>query len=102
MKSKDRIQTIIGYVDVTEDDDDIDGLTISTDEEVYIVEMNRHGRRLLDEAGSEVEATGVVKQDKNGKNIITITNFEVLEDKDDDYYEDEDDDYYEDDRDDWD
>jgi vacuolar-type H+-ATPase subunit E/Vma4 len=111
MKKEGKTETIIGYVDETEDDD-IVGLIISTEEEDFVVEMNKHGRRLLQELGSEVEATGTVVRGKDGKKTISITSFEILdededEDEDEEYvdnYRDEEfenDDFYRDDRDDW-
>jgi vacuolar-type H+-ATPase subunit E/Vma4 len=113
MKKEEKTETIIGYVDETEDDD-IVGLIISTEEEDFVVDMNKHGRRLLQELGSEVEATGVVKRSKDGKKTISITSFEILDEEDDeedeeeiyaDQYRNDDDfendDFYRDDRDDW-
>lgn len=95
MKKATKLETIVGRVEETEENDVV-GVVISTDEEDYVVEMNRQGRRLLDEVGAELEATGEVTRDKEGNKIISIREYEVFEDDDDD---DED---YEDDGDDWD
>ena len=99
MKKANKLETIVGYVEETEDDDVV-GVVISTDEEPYIVEMNKQGRRLLQEVGSEVEATGEVSRDKDGNKTISIREYEVFEDEDDDY--DEDDRIYDGDLEDWD
>ena len=99
MKKEDKTETIIGYVGETEDDD-IVRLTILTDDEDYVVEMNKQGRKLLQELDSEVEATGVIKRNRDGSNIITITKFQVIDDTyddEDEYDDDDDDDYYDDD-----
>jgi hypothetical protein len=111
MKKEDKTETIIGYVGETEDDDVV-RLTILTDEEDYVVEMNKQGRKLLQELDSEIEATGVIKRNRDGSNIISITKFQVIDDAyedEDEYDDDEDDDDYDDgddeddmdDRDDW-
>ncbi len=100
------------------EDDDIIRLTIFAGEEEYLVEMNKQGKKLLQVLDSEVKATGKIKQDSDGRNMICITKFEIIDDDytdenfDDENYDDDDfddgdsDDYnvYEDDqgnRDDW-
>jgi hypothetical protein len=101
MKKANKLETIVGFVEET-DEDDVVGVIISTDEEPYIVEMNKQGKRLLQEVGSEVEATGEVTRDKDGNKTISIRGYEVFEDEDEDDDYDEDDRFYDDDRDDWD
>lgn len=81
-KETTRLTTIVGYVEEIEEDDNI-GAIIYTDDEDYIVEMNKQGRTLLDEAGSEVRVTGTVSKDKDGTKRIAVLRFEVLETEDD-------------------
>lgn len=92
MKKATKLETVLGRVEETEDNDVV-GVVISTGEEDYIVEMNRQGRRLLQEVGAEVEATGEVARDKEGNKTISIREYEVFENDDDDYYEDDGDDW---------
>jgi len=84
--------TIIGYVTELDEDDEGESVKISTDDDDYIVEMNKQGKKLLDLMDRDVEATGTVQNDKDGNKVITVSSFEVLED-DDDFDDDEDDDY---------
>ncbi|MDZ7580077.1 MAG: hypothetical protein U5R30_05500 [Deltaproteobacteria bacterium] len=58
--------TLIGFVDPLDDDDDNTGVKISTDEDEYIVEMNRTGKKLLNMIDEEIQATGRVSVDSNG------------------------------------
>ena len=92
-------EIIIGIIKEI-DDDDISAIAILADGEYYIVEMNKQGKKLLDEIESKVEATGSIKTDPDGTHRITINFFEVFEPEDDffddydhgnnDYCEDED------------
>ena len=95
--------TIVGVVEEYEEEDT--GLIIATDEDDYVVELNKQGKKLSQEVGMDVEVTGVVTKDDDGTTRITIKKFEVLEFDDDDddddetYFDDDDDDetYYDDD-----
>lgn len=88
--------TVVGFVREIEDDDDVLGLEISTDEDDYVVELNKEGKKLFDLVDRDIEATGIVTEDEDGLARITISSFEVLETEDD--YDDEDDDRFLDDR----
>jgi hypothetical protein len=88
MKKQAKLETIIGYVNEMEDDDVV-GLIISTEEDDYVVEMNGRGKRLQDEVGARVEATGAVKREKDGTKIISISDFEILEEESEEYEEEE-------------
>ena len=89
--------TIFGILEEIENDDDSIGLVIATDEEDYIVEMDKKGKELLDEIDRDIEATGVVTKDEDGVNHITLSSFELFEPDDEfdddefDYQDDEDD-----------
>jgi hypothetical protein len=86
MKKQAKLETIIGYVDEREDDDVI-SLIISTDEDDYVVEMNGRARKLQDEVGARVEATGSVKREKDGTKVISISDFEILDEETEEYEE---------------
>jgi len=87
--------TIFGIIEEIENDDDSIGLIIETDEEDYIVEMDKKGKELLDEIDINIEATGVVTKGEDGVNHITISSFELFEPDDD--FDDDDFDYQDDD-----
>jgi hypothetical protein len=95
MQKGHKADTIIGYVGETEDDDNV-RLTIFAGEEDYLVEMNTQGKKLMQALDSEVKATGEIKQDRDGRNILCITKFEIIDDDytdenfDDEKYDDDD------------
>ena len=89
---KNKTATIVGYVDPIDEDDSEAGVVISTDnDEEYLVDPNKQGRRLLNLLGEKIRAQGTVAQTEDGENQISITAFEVLEyqetSEDDDYSE---------------
>ena len=87
-------ETIIGVVKEI-DDDDNSAIAILADGEYYIVDMNKKGKKLLDEIESKVEATGSIKTDPDGIHRIAVNYFEVFEPEDDfaDDYDYDNDDY---------
>ena len=91
MSNEGKLKTIIGYVGETEDDDAV-RLTILSDEEDYIVEMNKQGKKLLQALDCEVRASGRIQRNRDGGNMIAITKFEIIDDDYEDYEDDEDDD----------
>jgi hypothetical protein len=68
--------TLIGFVDPLDDDDDNTGVKISTDEDEYIVEMNRTGKKLLNMIDEEIQATGRVSVDSNGTKTFDVKTFD--------------------------
>ena len=73
-------ETIVGYVDPIDEDDHDAGIIISTeDNEEYLVDLNKQGRKLLDLIGEEVKVHGAVTQTEGGENRISVTKFEVLD-----------------------
>jgi hypothetical protein len=92
--------TIIGVVEEIEDESG-DGVIIATDDDDYVVELNKQGKRLSQEVDMDVEVTGIVTKDGDGTKRISVTKFEVLESDDDDddeiYYGDDDDESFDDD-----
>ena len=95
--------TIVGVVEEYEEGEDT-GLIIATDDDDYVVELNKQGKRLFQEVGMDVEATGFVTKNGDGTKQITVTKFEVFDSDDDDedelFYDDDDDEIYDDDDDD--
>jgi len=85
-------ETIVGYVVPSEwdSDDNVVSIAISTEEDDYLVEMNKLGEELFDFLDEDVEVTGLVREDRDGTKRIRITSYEVLEDVDDDFEEEED------------
>jgi hypothetical protein len=92
--------TIVGVVAENEEENGT-GVIIATDDDDYVVELNKQGKRLSQEIDMDVEVTGIVTKSEDGTKRITVTKFEVLESDDDDddelYYGDEDDESYDDD-----
>jgi len=89
---KNKTITITGFVDPVDEDDSESGVVISTDnDEEYLVDQNKQGRRLLNLLGERIKAEGTVTRTEDGENQISITAFEVLEyeetSEDDDYSE---------------
>lgn len=83
--------TIVGYVRTFGEEDE--GIEICTDENDYIVEMDKVGKRLHNYIDKDVEVTGTISKDDEGNEVIKVTEFDILE------TEDEGDDDYDDDRD---
>jgi uncharacterized membrane protein YcgQ (UPF0703/DUF1980 family) len=85
-------ETIVGYVVPSEwdNEDNVVAISISTEDDDYLVEMNKLGEELFDFLDEDVEVTGLVREDRDGTKRIQITTYEVLEDVDDEYEEEED------------
>ena len=106
MKKKETIketeETIVGYVIPYEwdNEDNVISISVSTDDDDYLVELNKLGEELFDFLDEDVEITGIVREDKDGTKRIKVTGYEVMEDTDEKYNEDDDLGYDEDDEDD--
>jgi len=91
-----REETVVGYVVPSEWDseDNVVSITIATDADDYVVEMNKLGEELFDFLDEDVEVTGTVREDKDGTKRLLVISYEVLEDEefdDEDFsYDDED------------
>jgi hypothetical protein len=85
-------ETIVGYVVPSEwdNEDNVVAIGISTEDDEYVVELNKLGEELFDFLDEDVEVTGLVRDDKDGTKRIRVTSYEVLEDTEDEYEEDED------------
>jgi hypothetical protein len=92
-------ETIVGYVVPSEwdSDDNVVAISICTDDDDYVVELNKLGEELFDFLDEDVEVTGVVREDKDGTKRLRVTSYEVVEDKEEEYNENEDYDYDDDD-----
>ena len=86
IKSQEQI-TIIGFVDPIDEDDDNSGLVISTENEQYIVNLDKTGEKLLNMIDEEVQVTGRLSIAGDGTKSITVISFDYAP-----YGEDEDDD----------
>jgi uncharacterized membrane protein YcgQ (UPF0703/DUF1980 family) len=88
-------ETITGYIVPSEwdNEDNVVAISISTDDDDYVVELNKLGEELFDFIDEDVEVTGIVREDKDGTKRVRVISYEVLEDTDDEYDEDEDFDY---------
>ena len=72
--------TIVGYVDAVDEDDKQAGIIITTnDDDEFLVELNKEGKRLMNMIGEQVQVSGLVKKIKSGEDRITVSKFEVLE-----------------------
>ncbi len=80
--------TFPGYVVATDwdDDDNVTGLEIIADDDTYCVEKNALWDELVDLSQEDVEITGIVFEERDGTKRIEVTDYDVL-----DEIEDEDD-----------
>jgi hypothetical protein len=97
-------ETLIGFILPSnwDNDDNVTGISISTDDDEYMVENNKLGEELFDFLDEDVRVTGLVTDEKDGTKRITISDYEILEladeeesldygDEEDEYRYDEDD-----------
>ena len=63
-----------------DEDDNVIGVAISTDEEYYVVQNSGKGRELLDHLGEDIEVKGTVtRDDDTGISTITVLSYRILE-----------------------
>jgi hypothetical protein len=94
LKRTGKKMSVAGFIEAFDYDDGASGLKLVTDEDEYIVQSDKIGKRLGNLEGEEVEATGMVSQDESGAKHIKVESFEAMEfndndDYNDDYYDDE-------------
>ena len=77
--------TIVGIVKETGDNWKSPEVIILTDNQNYVVKMNRAGKDLLYEVGNKVEVTGIIKEAKDGIRRFSISGYKVFEMEDDVY-----------------
>ena len=88
--------TITGYVEEFDSIEDGVGILIAVDDdENYVVEPNKKGKRLSSFLDERVKVTGLVSKDRDGLKYISVSTFDIFEDTE-DYY-DRDDDRFDDD-----
>ena len=84
--------TITGFVEEFDSIEDGIGILIAADDdENYVVEPNKKGRKLSAFIDERVKATGLVTKDRDGLKYINVSTFNVFEDIE-DYQDYEDDD----------
>ena len=84
--------TIVGYVDEVEAKDGSPAIQITTeDDECYHVHSDPKGDELFDFLDEEVAVSGVIQKYRLGTPVITVKNYEVIDDCDD--YDDDEDEY---------
>jgi hypothetical protein len=76
--------TLVGYVTPSkwDQDDNVIGVSIATDERDYSVEIDKVGEELFDFTDDVVEATGLVVAGKGGSHRIKVTSYRVLDEVD--------------------
>ena len=88
--------TITGYVEEFDSIEDGMGILIAgDDDENYVVEPNKNGKKLSSYLDERVKVTGLVSKDRDGLKYISVSTFDIFEDTE-DYY-DRDDDRFDDD-----
>jgi len=98
-KNMAREMTIIGFVEEFDSIEDGMGILISgDDDENYVVEPNKIGKKLTSFLDEKVKVTGMVTKERDGLKYINVSNFDVFEDTE-DYYDHDDDDRFYDDKD---
>ena len=89
--------TITGFVEEFDSIDDGVGILISgDDDENYVVEPNKNGKKLASFLDEKVKVTGLVTKDTDGLKYINVSSFDVFEDNEDYYDRDEDESFYDD------
>jgi hypothetical protein len=89
--------TITGFVEEFDSIDDGMGILISgDDDENYVVEPTKSGKKLASFLDEKVKVTGLVSKDTDGLKYINVSSFDVFEDTEDYYDRDEDDSFYDD------
>ena len=84
-KIKTKEENIRGYVVPVDwdNDDKVIEVSIQTDNDDFEVDRNGLGRELLDFLDKEVEVTGIVHEDRYGMKRVTVSDYEVLSEADD-------------------
>lgn len=67
-----------------DNDDNIIAISISTEDDDYVVEMNKLGEELFDFLDEDVEVIGFVREDRDGSKRIRVISYEVLDEMEED------------------
>ena len=70
--------TLMGFVYQIEERGWVKGIAISTGDDNYFIEMNEVGEKLCNEVENDVEVTGIMTQDPDGKKRILVSDYKVL------------------------
>ncbi|MBN1105327.1 MAG: hypothetical protein JXL84_18090 [Deltaproteobacteria bacterium] len=73
--------TVVGYVTPSkwDQDENVIGVSIATDQGDYAVEIDRVGEELFDFVDDVVEATGLVVAGKGGSHRIKVTGYRMVD-----------------------
>ena len=76
--------TLVGYVTPSkwDQDDNVIGVSIATDERDYAVEIDKVGQELFDFVDDIVEVTGLAIAGKGGSHRIKVTVYRVVDEAD--------------------
>ena len=76
--------TLVGYVAPSkwDQDDNVIGVSIATDERDYEVEIDKVGQELFDFLDETVEATGFVNAGKGGAYRIKVAHYRIVDEMD--------------------
>ena len=69
---------VVGFVYEIEERGWVKGIAISTGDDDYFVEMNEMGEKLRNEVENDIEATGNVTVDPEGKKRMLVTDYKLL------------------------
>jgi hypothetical protein len=87
--------TITGFVEDFDSIEDGIGILIAADDdENYVVEPNKNGKKLSSFLDERVKVTGLVTKQRDGLKYINVSSFKVFEDTEDYDDHDEDDRFY--------
>ena len=78
-KENNKETMIIGIVRELEDRRNPFRVGIKTENEIFMVKLNKEGKNLLYEVGNKVEATGIISRTKDGRSQIEVSGYEVYE-----------------------
>jgi hypothetical protein len=75
--------TLVGYVTPSkwDQDDNVIGVSIATDEKDYTVEIDKVGEELFDFLDETVEATGWVNAGKGGTYRIKVAQYRIVDEE---------------------
>jgi len=89
--------TITGFVEEFDSIEEGIGILISgNDDENYVVEPNKNGKKLASFIDEKVKVKGLVTKDRDGLKYINVSSFDVFEDLKENYGYDDDDSFYDD------
>lgn len=72
--------TVVGFVEEFDSIEDGRGILISaTDNDNYIVELDKKGKKLVSFLDEKVKVTGMVTKDRDGLKYIAVSGFKVFE-----------------------